>query len=374
MINKELSPNEYFYFSGSKFLRSLQDLMNCMQDIDPNLFSVHVNEQRNDFASWVRGVFGEPELAEELQKLSTPVEYYAFLKTFLITKNPDLARKRVEDVIKKERRGMSSRQIIDAAEEELEEAEEAREAAIQKEKQEPRPETKSELKLATEEDRFAAVIESFNTRLDELKKKISVCRKEGKDAFIPDLMLRPAKAKISIAKVTKSPADLQAVEDIFLKTEEEIIEVEKTEPLNVKQEIDHMVRQALKADRISKQVKEIMIKNVVTLPRNVPASAAAKLMADKGIGCVVIAEGETPIGIITERDIVKRAADKQINLEAVTVGSIMTTPIVTIGQSADILEASELMKARNFRRLAVTEGTKLVGLVTQTDLLKKATK
>jgi CBS domain-containing protein len=117
-----------------------------------------------------------------------------------------------------------------------------------------------------------------------------------------------------------------------------------------------------------------MIKNVVTLPRNVPASAAAKLMADKGIGCVVIAEGETPIGIITERDIVKRAADKQINLEAVTVGSIMTTPIVTIGQSADILEASELMKARNFRRLAVTEGTKLVGLVTQTDLLKKATK
>ncbi|MFH1506362.1 MAG: CBS domain-containing protein [archaeon] len=409
MVNKELSPNEYFYFSGGKFLRSIEELMNSMQDMSLDLFRTHVDEHKNDFATWIRHVFHEAALANELQKLYTPIEFYILLKTFLLTNDLGIAKNELEKVLKKERKGFTVKQIWEFVNEEIEETKErlgidedaseeleevtepapiikkekAPEVSHEEQEPEPKPQKPAEpeedkkpqepLPDLTEEERFEERINAYNIRLEELKKRISVCRRAGKDALIPDLMLRNVKSKIGLASVTQEEKDLQTIEEIFSRAEAEIKEVEESKPLNVKEEIDQMVHKSLKADKVIKQVKEVMVTDVITLPRNVPANMAAKVMADKGIGCVIIMEGERPLGIITERDIVRRAAQKQMNLEAITVSSIMTTPIITIDLNEDVLHASEIMKTKNFRRLVVTEGTRLVGLITQTDLLKEIT-
>jgi len=57
------SIQHYFYLNNGKKLKNIAELMESLKDMDQDLFSFHVNEQHNDFASWIRDVFGEKELA-----------------------------------------------------------------------------------------------------------------------------------------------------------------------------------------------------------------------------------------------------------------------------------------------------------------------
>ena len=66
------STQHYFYLNNGKKLKNIAELMESLKDMDQDLFSFHVNEQRNDFASWVRDVFGEKELARRINRSRYP--------------------------------------------------------------------------------------------------------------------------------------------------------------------------------------------------------------------------------------------------------------------------------------------------------------
>ena len=116
------------------------------------------------------------------------------------------------------------------------------------------------------------------------------------------------------------------------------------------------------------QVRDIMQKNVVTIQEDKSALDAAKLISEKDISFLVIVKNDKPIGVITERDFVRKIAaqDKQASL--IRLSEIMSYKFRWVEPSTEIEDAVQKMLNHNIRRLIVLEDEKLVGVITQTDL------
>jgi len=116
------------------------------------------------------------------------------------------------------------------------------------------------------------------------------------------------------------------------------------------------------------QVRDIMQKNVITIQENKSALDAAKLISEKDISFLVIVKDDKPIGVITERDFVRKIAaqDKQASL--ISLSEIMSYKFRWVEPSTEIEDAVQKMLNHNIRRLIVLEDEKLVGVITQTDL------
>lgn len=115
-------------------------------------------------------------------------------------------------------------------------------------------------------------------------------------------------------------------------------------------------------------VKDIMQKNVITIQEDKTALDAAKMIAEKDISFLVIIKDEKPIGVITERDFVRKIAAEDKNASQVPLSEIMSYKFRWVEPSTDIEDAVQKMLNHNIRRLIVLENEKLVGVITQTDL------
>ncbi len=113
-----------------------------------------------------------------------------------------------------------------------------------------------------------------------------------------------------------------------------------------------------------------MSKPVKSVTKNISMRKAIKIMDDNNIGVLPVVENDKPIGVITERDILRRVLAKEIDIDKKTVGDIMTKDPITIEYNASILEATRLMSENNFRRLLVVKKGKLVGIVTAKDVIE----
>ena len=111
------------------------------------------------------------------------------------------------------------------------------------------------------------------------------------------------------------------------------------------------------------RVKEIM-HNITKLSSDTSISEAAGIMDEKSIGSVLIEEGNSIIGIMTERDILRKIVAKRENPDILRAKNIMSYPIITIDVSEDIEVASRKMCHHKIRRLIVTENDEIVGKVT----------
>ena len=117
-------------------------------------------------------------------------------------------------------------------------------------------------------------------------------------------------------------------------------------------------------------VKDVMSSPVVTINEDASSDKIATLMDENELGCVIITnKSGKSLGIITERDLVKRVLTKNILPEAVKAGSIMTTPLLTIEPDATVSEAARRMSRLNIRRLGVIYKGNLVGLISSKDIL-----
>jgi CBS domain-containing protein len=115
-------------------------------------------------------------------------------------------------------------------------------------------------------------------------------------------------------------------------------------------------------------VMDAMTKKVLTASPNTTVAKAAKMMADRGVGCIIIVRGKKPVGILTERDLLMKVVSVDLIPSKVHVGKIMSAPIISISPNADITEAARLMAKNNVRRLPVAEHGKLVGIITTSDI------
>jgi CBS domain-containing protein len=116
-------------------------------------------------------------------------------------------------------------------------------------------------------------------------------------------------------------------------------------------------------------VKDLMTKDVLTIDANKTVIEAATLMSQNDIGDLVVMENNTPVGIVTERDFVRRviAMGKSTTTR---VSEVMSTPLRVIDPEAPIKEAARRMVNKGIRRLAVIENNKLVGIITATDFAR----
>jgi CBS domain-containing protein len=95
---------------------------------------------------------------------------------------------------------------------------------------------------------------------------------------------------------------------------------------------------------------------------------AAMIMEQAGVGALAITDGERLVGVITDRDLVRRAMAPGLTLDA-RVDGVMSAPVITIDRDADLHDALALFRRHAVRRLAVTSGEQFVGMITVDDLL-----
>ena len=116
-------------------------------------------------------------------------------------------------------------------------------------------------------------------------------------------------------------------------------------------------------------VQNIMVSNVVTVEANSFVADAVKIMNQRMIGCLVVTENGRPIGIVTERDLLKRVLAEYKNPKNTKVREIMSRPLIIGRSDLEIGEVVELMFDRKIKKLPIVEDGRLLGLVTFTDLL-----
>jgi len=121
---------------------------------------------------------------------------------------------------------------------------------------------------------------------------------------------------------------------------------------------------------MSLQVKDVMVKNIVTIEAEDTAKKAAELMDKHNIGCLIVINYGNPIGIITERDMLKKVVLERRDPAKTKVGNIMSAPLMTSSPQADIRDAVRLMNERRIKKLPVIEDGNLIGLVSLTDVMR----
>ena len=118
------------------------------------------------------------------------------------------------------------------------------------------------------------------------------------------------------------------------------------------------------------KVSAIMTKDVVTIEGGATVLSAARFMEQKNVGGLPVSDSGKPVGMLTERDLVRRVLAQGHDPNAVRVGEVMSTPLVSISAESFVEDAADLMIKHKVRRLAVIEDGKLVGIVTSTDLAR----
>ncbi len=117
-------------------------------------------------------------------------------------------------------------------------------------------------------------------------------------------------------------------------------------------------------------VVEVMTASPVTIPVDATVADAATVMRDKEIGSLVVLEGGRPAGIITERDIVTKVAAEMRPADQTGVREVMSSPLVAVHPHQEVAEAAKIMAARKIRRLPVIQEGKLVGMLTENDIIR----
>ncbi len=116
-------------------------------------------------------------------------------------------------------------------------------------------------------------------------------------------------------------------------------------------------------------VKDIMTKDVITIESSKTVYDAAQLMDEKGLGCLIVVIKGFPVGIITERDIVRRIVAKRSSLD-IKLSEMMTKSLITVDPDASIKEAARIMSTNKIHRLPVLKENKLVGIVAASDFVR----
>ena len=116
-------------------------------------------------------------------------------------------------------------------------------------------------------------------------------------------------------------------------------------------------------------VRQIM-RTIISIDSKAKARDAARLMVDKRIGSLIANRDGLPFGIVTERDMVEKIVATAADPSKTSVAEIMTAPLVTIDAAAPLIDAARRMVEKQVKRLVVTEHDRIIGIVSQTDLVQ----
>ena len=115
------------------------------------------------------------------------------------------------------------------------------------------------------------------------------------------------------------------------------------------------------------------MRTIVSIDSKAKVKDAARLMVEKGIGSLIANRDGLPFGIVTERDLMEKIAAEGVDPTKMTVSEVMTAPLTTVDAGSSIFDAARRMVEKRVKRLVVTDQEKIVGIVTQTDLVSHMT-
>ena len=119
------------------------------------------------------------------------------------------------------------------------------------------------------------------------------------------------------------------------------------------------------------KIENVMVSDVITVEAEATVREAVDIMNKHEIGClVVVDEEEKPVGVMTERDLLRRVLAKRKDPVRTKVSQIMSKPIITATPHMDLEAAAKLMFEKKIKKLPVVEDGQLVGLVTLTDMVR----
>ncbi|HUV98409.1 MAG TPA: CBS domain-containing protein [Candidatus Paceibacterota bacterium] len=118
------------------------------------------------------------------------------------------------------------------------------------------------------------------------------------------------------------------------------------------------------------QTRDIMVSKVVTIKKDSTVKEAVRLMNEHEIGCLVVTENKKAIGILTERDLLKRVLAKSQDISETKVEEVMSTPLISVQPDVEIGDVSRIMFQKNIKKMPIIRNEKLLGLVTLTDILR----
>jgi two-component system, LuxR family, sensor kinase FixL len=121
------------------------------------------------------------------------------------------------------------------------------------------------------------------------------------------------------------------------------------------------------------KVKDLMISEVATCEAEQTVAFAATRMADDGISSLIVVDQTGVIGIITEKDFLEKVVAKGKSAIDVNIREVMSSPVITVSPEMTVIEASKVAQDRHVKRMPVVEAGTLVGIVTQTDLIRVLT-
>ncbi|MGI0000533.1 MAG: CBS domain-containing protein [Nitrososphaeraceae archaeon] len=113
-----------------------------------------------------------------------------------------------------------------------------------------------------------------------------------------------------------------------------------------------------------------MIKDLLTISENETALKAAQVMTEKGVSSLIVLANDQPIGIVTERDFIKKICVKELKVSSVRVRDMMSRIRTSASPDTPIDVAVQRMVNNRIRRLPIIENGKVVGIITVTDLAK----
>jgi CBS domain-containing protein len=121
-------------------------------------------------------------------------------------------------------------------------------------------------------------------------------------------------------------------------------------------------------------VRDIMSKAIKVVRPDTLVKEVVATMNKFNIGSIVVVKGDHPVGIITERDILRRIVEPCLAPETLRAREVMTSPVVSIDANVSIDEAANTMTKKRIKRLLVVEREKLVGILTFTDIVTQVPK
>ena len=117
-----------------------------------------------------------------------------------------------------------------------------------------------------------------------------------------------------------------------------------------------------------KNVRDVMNKSIISVDKDDTIRMAVNKMVHGGIGAVIVTEKDKPVGILTERAILKFIANEKIDLDNNKVENIMSAPLISVDSSSSLEEAAGVMLTNNIRRLIIKEKDEYVGIISQREL------
>lgn len=117
-------------------------------------------------------------------------------------------------------------------------------------------------------------------------------------------------------------------------------------------------------------IRKLIHRDVITIAPDCGIDDAARLMKDENIGSLIVKDVDEMVGIITERDIVTKVVAEYRPVKAMKVKDVMSSPLITVPPDTSVCEAAKKMAMLEIRRLPVMDDGKLLGIVSETDVIR----